>query len=98
MGPVWSWKERLMPACPRRDIVLEGQVATYHAWSRCVQRAFLCGEDPLTGINFDYRRERIEKLLAYLAQYFAVDLLNYSILSNHQHLLIRTRPDLVCHW
>ena len=28
----------------------------------------------------------------------AVDLLTYTVLSNHCHLILRSRPDLVCSW
>ncbi|MCO6459126.1 MAG: hypothetical protein J5I93_27775 [Pirellulaceae bacterium] len=43
-----------MPGQPRHKIVRNGEIATYHCWSRCVQRAFLCGQDSYTGD--DYRR------------------------------------------
>lgn len=36
----------------------------------------------------------IKTLLEYQASVFAVDVGNYSILSNHQHLIARTRPDI----
>ena len=87
-----------MPTHPRNHVVREGEIATYHTWSRCVQRAYLCGFDPLTGINFDYRREWIEELLKYLASVFAVDVGNYHILSNHEHAILRTRPDIAAGW
>lgn len=87
-----------MPGSARKDIVREGEVATYHVWSRCVQRAYLCGNDPYSGNNYDYRRQWIEKLLAYQAQAFAVDVGNFSILSNHKHAILRTRPDVVDTW
>ena len=43
-----------MPGYARKDIVREGEVGTYHCWSRCVQRSFLCGHDPETGCDFNY--------------------------------------------
>ena len=87
-----------MPGYARKDIVREGEIGIYHTWSRCVQRAFLCGFDPLTGIDFDYRRDWIKSLLQYQASVFAVEVGNYSILSNHQHLIARTRPDIAARW
>ena len=56
------------------------------------------GDDPLTGQNFDYRRECLQKLLQYQAGVFAVDIGNYNILSNHFHLLSRIRPDIALTW
>lgn len=82
----------------RKEIVRKGEIGTYHTWSRCVQRACLCGEDPVTGYNFEHRRVWIRTLLEYQASVFAVDVGNYSVLSNHQHLIARTRPDISATW
>lgn len=69
-----------------------------HAYTRCVRRAFLCGEDPVTGRSFDHRREWINQRLEFLASVFAIDCLTFSILGNHLHLILRNRPDLVRTW
>jgi hypothetical protein len=37
-----------MPAYARRQILNEAEVGVYHCVARCVRRAFLCGQDPLT--------------------------------------------------
>jgi hypothetical protein len=87
-----------MPGCARREIVREGEIGVYHVWSRCVQRAFLCGRDPYTGEDYSYRREWIQRLFEYQAGVFAVDVGNYSILDNHEHLILRTRPDIAALW
>ena len=40
----------------------DDEIGVPHTWSRCVQSAFLCGEDPATGRNFEHRRTWIQKL------------------------------------
>ena len=62
-----------MPDKARQEIVLQGEIGTYQCWSRCVQRAFLCGCDAVTGIDFNYRRVWMESLLEYQAGVFAMD-------------------------
>jgi REP element-mobilizing transposase RayT len=69
-----------------------------HVNTRCVRRAFLCGQDPVTGKCFDHRREWIRDRLEFLASVFAIDCLTFSIMGNHLHLILRNRPDLVRTW
>jgi hypothetical protein len=66
-------KGSTVPGHARKDIVRKGEIGVYHTWSRCVQRAFLCGRDPLTEKDFDHRRSWIKSLLEYQASVFAVD-------------------------
>ena len=87
-----------MASYPRKYVVREGEIGTYHTWSRCVQGAFLCGYDQRTGRDYSYRRDWIQKLFQYHAGCFAVDLGNYNILHNHEHLILRSRPDIASHW
>jgi REP element-mobilizing transposase RayT len=83
-----------MPAYARKEIVDESDVGVYHCVSRCVRRAFLCGTDGYTGRNFDHRKAWFQERMEELAAIFAVDVLGFSIMSNHVHLLLRTRPDI----
>ncbi len=38
-----------MPRLPRRDLLEEPEVGIYHCVQRAVRRAFLCGQDAVTG-------------------------------------------------
>ena len=51
-----------------------------------------------TGKNFDHRKRWIEDKLQQLAANFGIDLLAFSCMSNHFHLLLRSRPDVVATW
>ena len=74
------------------------EVAIVHAVQRCVRRAFLAGKDPLTGTDFGFRREWIRRRVEALASVFGVDVLTYAVMSNHMHLILRNRPEVVKQW
>lgn len=61
----------------------------YHCISRCVRRAFLWGEDMLTGTNYAHRKVWVINRLQELAEVFAIDICAYAIMSNHYHLVLR---------
>ena len=87
-----------MPAYARKEIVDESQVGIYHCVSRCVRRAFLCGIDRYSGRNFDHRKAWVQDRLEELAEIFAMDILGFSIMSNHLHMILRNRPDVAEAW
>ena len=87
-----------MPRIPRKLLVEPTEVAVFHCISRCVRRAFLCGSDRHTGKNFDHRKQWIQDRIAFLARHFGIDILGFSILSNHIHVVLRQRPDVVAEW
>ena len=45
-----------MPRLARGEYVDPNEVQVFHAVQRCVRRAFLCGEDVVTGKSFEHRR------------------------------------------
>jgi hypothetical protein len=82
----------------RREVLADGEVQVVHCINRCVRRGFLCGDDPVSGNNYDHRRQWIRNRLEFLASVFGVDVQGFSVMSNHFHCVLRTRPDVVAEW
>ncbi|KUI98382.1 transposase [Vibrio sp. MEBiC08052] len=72
----------------RAQLVSLNTTAYYHCVSRCVRRAFLCGEDPLTGQSYEHRRQWVEQRILALAQVYCIDICAYAVMSNHYHLVV----------
>jgi REP element-mobilizing transposase RayT len=70
----------------------------YHCISRCVRRAFLCGEDKLTGNSYEHRRAWVKDKLQSLAQVFAIDVCAYAVMSNHTHLVLFVDETMAKAW
>jgi len=86
-----------MPEPRYRQVSIE-DTPYYHCISRCVRRAFLCGSDPLTGFNFEHRRQWIVDRIKRVCSVFAVDLCAYAIMNNHYHIVVKVNPARVADW
>lgn len=82
----------------RAEIVDNEEVGIYHCVSRCVRRAYLCGEDSVSKRSFEHRRVWIRGRLSFLTELFAIEVVAYAVMSNHLHSLIRIRPDVASKW
>ncbi len=71
---------------PRSRIVDSSTAGFYHCISRCVRRAFLCGDE------YDHRRQWFEQRLAELLDVFTIEACAYAIMCNHLHLILKTDP------
>lgn len=83
---------------PRKRLVSYSDTVYYHCVSRCVRRAFLCGQDSVTGFNFDHRRGWIVNRLRELAGIFAMDICAYAVMSNHYHVVLRVNLEQARRW
>jgi REP element-mobilizing transposase RayT len=82
----------------RVEVFAADEVAIVHVMNRTVRRCFLLGDDAVTGKNYDHRKVWIDEQLVHQAKHFGIDLLCQAIMSNHLHLILRSRPDVVKEW
>jgi hypothetical protein len=87
-----------MARLARSEIFSPDEITHLHLMARVVRRCYLLGDDSVTGKNYDHRNVWIEEQLVRLAAHMGIDLLGFSMLSNHFYLVVRTRPDVVAIW
>ena len=87
-----------MPRIRRRFLVDPAEVGIYHCINRCVRRSLLCGSDPVSGKNYEHRRQWMQDRIQFLAGHFGIDVLGFAVMSNHFHVIVRNRSDIVQGW
>ena len=82
----------------RAELFAPSEVAILHVIGRVTRRCFIFGFDPVSRKKSDQHKLWIEELLKAQAANFGIDLLSMAILSNHFHLILRSRPDVGSTW
>ncbi|MEC6906618.1 transposase [Photobacterium piscicola] len=73
----------------RRKLIEPQITPYYHIINRCVRRAYLCGEDPYSGKNYQHRRGWIVNKIKQLSEVFCIDVCAYAVMNNHYHLVLK---------
>ena len=47
----------------------------------------------MTGRSYDHRKQWIVERIASLSAVFAIDVCAYAVMSNHNHVLLRVKPE-----
>jgi putative transposase len=81
----------------KKQICLE-ETPYYHCVSRCVRRAFLCGEDKFSGKSYEHRRDWVADQLKQLTQVFAIDICAYAVMHNHTHIVVKVDQQRALAW
>lgn len=82
----------------RSELIDLSATSYYHCINRCVRRAFLCGNDHLSGKNYEHRKTWVVDRLAELASIFSVEVCAYAVMSNHYHLVLRVNKESAESW
>lgn len=87
-----------MPRVNRSEICASDEVQVFHLINRCVRRTFLCGKDKRSGKDYSHRKQWIRDRLEELAGIYGIEVMGFAVMSNHLHVVVRTRPDIVKAW
>jgi len=77
----------------RQNLISLSDTPYYHCMGRCVRRAFLCGEDSVTGKSYEHRKQWIVDRLKELSQVYLIDICAYAVMSNHYHLVLKINKE-----
>ncbi|AEF02578.1 MULTISPECIES: transposase [Alteromonas] len=83
---------------PRKSLICLQDTPYYHCISRCVRRAFLCGEDHYSKKSYEHRRQWVEARLIKLGSIFAINVCAYAVMSNHTHVVLHVDRDEALSW
>ncbi len=83
-----------MPRPNRDEVYSDEESCVVHCYNRCVRQEFLLGLDEKTGEDRSYRKQWLVDRLESLVTTFAIDVLDFAIMDNHFHVLLRNHPEI----
>lgn len=86
-----------MPQSRKSQVSLQ-DTPYYHCISRCVRKAYLCGNDRETGRSYEHRRKWVEDKLKCLPSTFAINVCAYAIMHNHCHIVLHIDKKQSLNW
>lgn len=82
----------------RGELIDPNEVTIVHTVAKAARNLFLLGEDFATKTQNSHRKDWIMDILEFQSSLMAIDLLDFSLLCNHIHQVLRSRPDAVKQW
>ncbi|WP_422137580.1 transposase [Endozoicomonas sp. ALC020] len=82
----------------RNTLIDPSSTPYYHCMARCVRQAYLCGENHLTGKNYEHRRQWVVDKLRELVSVFAIEVCAYAVMSNHYHVVLHINQSSARGW
>lgn len=82
----------------RSHLVSDEEPGFNHVVSRCVRRAFLCGQDRVSGRCFEHRSAWIEDRVLELDESFAVSVYSFAVMNNHFDVVLQVDPAVAASW
>ncbi len=80
------------------SILSSCQPGFYHCVTRCVRRSWLCGVDPLAGVDDGARKAMLEARIMELGSIFALGIYSFAVMSNQVHVVLSVEPDAASQW
>ena len=85
-------------AVARKMLIDPNEALYYHVSSRVVRQAYLCGEDTVSGKNYDHRKSWLIARIKRMSQIFGIDVQTYAIMDNHFHMVVYFDPKRTNDW
>lgn len=87
-----------MPRVNRSSLIHPDDITIVHAVAKTSRNLFLLGEEFSTNTDHSHRKDWVFSIMEFQCSLMAVDVLDFAVMSNHIHFVLRSRPDVVKQW